>query len=134
VIALDGKTVRARIGDPNTPHLLAAMITGARAVIGQKGMDAKANEISQVRSLLDGIGITGALVVAADALRVQKDIARYLAKVKKADYLFTAVKDNQPGLFAASDALDWEHTPVMRVMRPRPRPRRDPHHRGAPRP
>jgi predicted transposase YbfD/YdcC len=119
VIALDGKTVRARIGDPNTPHLLAAMITGARAVIGQKGMDAKANEISQVRSLLDGIGITGALVVAADALRVQKDIARYLAKVKKADYLFTAVKDNQPGLFAALDTPDWENTPVSHTARDR---------------
>jgi hypothetical protein len=38
---------------------------------------------------------------------------------KKADYLFTAVKDNQPSLFAAVDALDWENTSVTQVMRDR---------------
>ena len=38
---------------------------------------------------------------------------------KKAGYLFTAVKDNQPSLFAALDALDWENTPVTYVMRGR---------------
>jgi predicted transposase YbfD/YdcC len=117
VIALDGKTVRgARGKDGKAPHLLAAMITGARAVIAQKDIDAKTNEITQVRPLLDDIDITGALVTA-DALHVQKDTARYLVQVKKADYLFTAVKDNQPSLFAALDALDWENTPVTHVMR-----------------
>jgi predicted transposase YbfD/YdcC len=119
VIALDGKTVRgARGKDGKAPHLLAAMITGARAVIAQKDIDAKTNEITQVRPLLDGTDITGALVTA-DALHVQKDTARYLVQVKKADYLFTAVKDNQPSLFAALDALDWENTPVTHVMRDR---------------
>jgi len=61
VIALDGKTVRgARGKDGKAPHLLAAMITGARAVIAQKDTDAKTNEITQVRPLLDGTDITGA--------------------------------------------------------------------------
>jgi predicted transposase YbfD/YdcC len=116
VIALDGKTVRgARAKDA---HLLAAMITGARAVIAQKDVDAKTNEITQVRPLLDDLDITGALVTA-DALHVQKDTARYLVEDKKADYLFTAVKDNQPGLFAALDALDWNNTPVTHTMRDR---------------
>ncbi len=50
-----------------------------------------------------------------DALHVQQETARYLVEDKKADYLFTAVKDNQPGLFAALDALDWENTPVTHV-------------------
>ena len=116
VIALDGKTVRgARGRDGKAPHLLAAMITGARAVIAQKDVDAKTNEITQVRPLLDDIDITGALVTA-DALHVQKDTARYLVEDKGADYLFTAVKENQPSLFAALGALDWEHTPVTHVM------------------
>jgi hypothetical protein len=89
VIALDGKTVRgARDKDGKAPHLLAAMITGARAVIAQKDIDAKTNEFTQVRPLLDGTGITGALVTA-NALHVQKDTVRYLVQVKKADYLFT---------------------------------------------
>ena len=119
VIALDGKTVRgARGKDGKAPHLLAAMVTGARAVIVQKDIDAKTNEITQVKPLLDDIGIAGALVTA-DALHVQKDTARYLVEDKQADYLFTAVKDNQPSLFAALDALDWENTPVTHVMRDR---------------
>ena len=119
VIALDGKTVRgARGKDEKAPDLLAAMVTGARAVIAQKDINAKTNEITQVRPLLDDIGIAGALVTA-DALHVQKDTARYLVEDKKADYLFTAVKDNQPSLFAELDALDWENTPVTHVMRDR---------------
>ena len=42
VVALDGKTVRgARGKDGKAPHLLAAMITGARVVLAQKDMDAQ---------------------------------------------------------------------------------------------
>jgi predicted transposase YbfD/YdcC len=112
VIALDGKTVRgARAGDGKAPHLLAAMICGTRAVIAQKDVDVKTNEITQVKPLLDDVDITGALITA-DALHVQKHTARYLVEDKKADYLFTAVKDNQPGLFAALDALNWRSAPV----------------------
>lgn len=91
------------------------MITGARTVIAQKDTGAKTNEITRARPLPDGTGITGALVTA-DALHAQTDTVRYLVQVKKADYLFTAVKDNQPSLFAALDALDRENTPVTRVM------------------
>jgi len=99
VIALDGKTVRgARTRDGKAPHLLAAMITGARAVIAQRDVDAKTNEITQVRPLLDDVPISGALVTA-DALHVQKDTARYL-----------------PGLFDALDAMAWENAPVAHVM------------------
>lgn len=117
VIALDGKTVRGAKGkDGKAPHLLSAMVTGARAVIAQKDVDAKTNEITQVRPLLDDLDIAGALVTA-DALHVQKDTARYLVQDKQADYLFTAVKDNQPSLFDALDALDWGNTPVTHVMR-----------------
>jgi hypothetical protein len=53
-------------------------------------------------------------------MHVQKETARYLAEDKEADYLFTAVKDNQPGVFADLDALDWENTPVRHTA----------HHRG----
>jgi predicted transposase YbfD/YdcC len=120
VIALDGKTVRgARARDGKAPHLLAAMITGARTVLAQKDIDTKTNEITQVKPLLDDVDITGALVTA-DAMHVQKETARYLVEDKEADYLFTAVKDNQPGVFAALDALDWENTPVRHTA----------HHRG----
>lgn len=119
VIALDGKTVRgARAGNGKAPHLLAAMICGTRAVIAQTDVDVKTNEITQVKPLLDDLDIAGALVTA-DALHVQKETARYLVAEKKADYLFTAVKENQPSVFAALDALDWQNTPVAHVMRDR---------------
>lgn len=119
VIALDGKAVcGARTAEGRAPHLLAAMITGAQAVIAQRDVDAKTNEITQVRPLLAGLDITGALVTA-DALHVQRDTARYLVEDKKADYLFTAVKDNQPGLFAALDPLAWENVPVATRCRTR---------------
>ena len=119
VIALDGKTVRgARTGNDKAPHLLAAMICGARAMIAQRDVDVKTNEITQVKPLLEEVDITRALVTA-DALHVQKDTARYLVQDKGADYLFTAVKDNQPSLFAALDALDWAHVPVSHTAHDR---------------
>jgi DDE_Tnp_1-associated len=42
VIALDGKTMRgAKAGEDKAPHLLAAMVSGARAVIAQRDVDQK---------------------------------------------------------------------------------------------
>jgi len=38
---------------------------------------------------------------------------------KHADYIFTAVKDNQPALFDALDALPWQDAPVGHVMKDR---------------
>ncbi len=64
------------------------------------------------------MGIAGALVTAG-APHVEKETARYLVEDKKADYLFTTLKDNQPGLFAAIDALDWQHAPIAYVAHDR---------------
>jgi predicted transposase YbfD/YdcC len=94
------------------------MVCGARAVLAQKDVDQKTNEITQVKPLLDDVDITGALVTA-DALHVQKDTARYVVEDKHADYLFTAVKDNQPSLFAALDALGWHDAPIAHGMHDR---------------
>ena len=89
-------------------------------MIGQRGVDVRTNEITQVKPLLEEVDITGALVTA-DALHVQKETARYLVEDKGADYLFTAVKDNQPSLFAALDALTASlHTAHAVLGRTRP--------------
>jgi predicted transposase YbfD/YdcC len=112
IVALDGKTMRgARSAQEKAPHLLAAMICGARAVIAQRDVDQKTNEITQVKPLLAEVDLRGALVTA-DAMHVQRETARYLVEDKHADYLFTSVKDNQPGLFAVLDALDWPAAPI----------------------
>jgi len=112
-LALDGKTMRgARTGQDKAPHLLAAMVCGARAVIAQRDVDQKTNEITQAKPLLAEVDLRGALLTA-DAVHVQRETARYLVEDKHADYLFTSVKDNQPSLFAALDALDWPAAPIV---------------------
>ena len=117
-VAVDGKTVRGAVqADGRAVHLLAAM-SGAGAVLAQREVGHKTNEITQVKPLLDPLDLAGA-VVTLDALHCQKETARYLVKDKHADYIFTAVKDNQPGLFDALDALPWPSVPVQHTMKDR---------------
>ena len=91
-------------------------------MIAQRDADVKTTEITQVKPLLAEADITGALVTA-DAAHVRKETARYLVEDKGAGYLFTAVKDNQPSLFAALDALDRAHILVTRTAHDRGRGR-----------
>lgn len=114
-VAVDGKTVRGAIQpDGRAVHLLAAM-TSSGMVIAQREVGHKTNEITQVKPLLDGLDLRGT-VVTLDALHAQRETARYLVEDKGADYIFTAVKDNQPKLFDALDALPWQSVPVHHVM------------------
>jgi predicted transposase YbfD/YdcC len=114
-VAVDGKTLRGAIRpDGRAVHLLAAM-TGGGTVIAQREVGHKTNEITQVRPLLDPLDLRGA-VITLDALHAQRETARYLVEDKGADYIFTAVKDNQPGLFDALDALPWQSVPVQHTM------------------
>jgi len=62
-----------------------------------------------VTTLLDRIGITGA-VITADALHAQRDHATCLA-ARGAHYLLI-VKRNQPGLYAQLAAQPWRQIPV----------------------
>jgi hypothetical protein len=59
--------------------------------------------------LLDGLDLAGA-VITAGALHTQRATASY-AHGRGADFAFP-VKDNQPGLFDALDALPWRDVPV----------------------
>jgi Transposase DDE domain len=103
-IAVDGKTLRGAVGDDGRQvHLLAALAHGSGTVLAQCRVDAKTNEITGFRPLLDDVDLAGR-VVTADALRTQTEHARYLVADRQADYVLT-VKDNQPGLVAAIDHL-----------------------------
>jgi predicted transposase YbfD/YdcC len=118
VVAVDGKTVRgARDKDGAAPHLLAAITCDEVAFIAQRQVDAKSNEIPAFAPLLAGVDLAGA-VVLADALHTQRETARFLVQEKHAEYLFI-VKENQPGLFAAIDALPWEDTTIAHTDRDR---------------
>lgn len=110
MLAVDGKRVRGAVDtDGNAPHLLAAATHGNGLVLAQVDVHHKTNEIPMFAPLLDTIDIAGTLITA-DCLHTQRAHARYL-HARDADFVF-CVKDNQPGLFDALDALAWTGIPV----------------------
>ena len=97
-IAIDGKTIcstdqRAEDGQPL--HILSAIVSESKLIIGSLPCDSKISEPKIFRELVGILDISGAILVA-DALHCQKESA---AKVvaEGGDYLF-AVKENQPTL------------------------------------
>jgi predicted transposase YbfD/YdcC len=111
-LSVDGKAVRGAIQpDGRAVHLLAAMTHQGYAVLAQRDVAHKTNEITQVQPLLDPLDLTG-WAVTLDALHAQRETARYLVEDKGAAYVFTAIKDNQPTLFAHLDALPWTQVPI----------------------
>ena len=111
VVAVDGKTARgARQAGGTAPHFLAAITCAETAVIAQQQVDAKSNEIPAFAPLLRDVDLAGA-VILADALHTQRETARFIVEDKGAGYLFT-VKENQPSLFDAINALPWADTKI----------------------
>ena len=88
------------------------------AVLAQRDVAHKTNEITQVKPLLDPLELTG-WAITLDALHAQRETARYLVEDKGAAYVFTAIKDNQPTLFAHLDALPWTTVPIGHTMHDR---------------
>jgi predicted transposase YbfD/YdcC len=118
-LSVDGKTLRGAIQpDGRAMHLLAAMTHETPAVLAQRDVAHKTNEITQLTPLLDPLELTG-WAVTLDALHAQRETARYLVEHKGAAYVFTAIKDNQPTLFAHLNALPWTEVPIGHTMRNR---------------
>jgi predicted transposase YbfD/YdcC len=118
-LSVDGKAVRGAIQpDGRAVHLLAAMTHDVSAVLAQRDVAHKTNEITQLKPLLDPLELTG-WAVTLDALHAQRETARYLVEDKGAAYVFTAIKDNQPTLFAHLNALPWTTVPIGHTMRDR---------------
>ncbi len=116
-IAIDGKTIcstdqRAKDGQPL--HILSAIVSESKLIIGSLPCDSKISEPQIFRKLVDILDISGAMLVA-DALHCQKESA---AKVvaEGGDYLFV-VKENQPTLheeielyFQDEETENYSHT------------------------
>ncbi|MGH3591543.1 MAG: ISAs1 family transposase, partial [Pseudonocardiaceae bacterium] len=98
----------------NQVHLLAAATHTDALVLSQVEVGAKTNEIPMFAPLLDTLAGTGVdlaqTVITADALHTQRAHAHYLHQ-HGAGFVLT-VKQNQPALFAALDALAWAQVPL----------------------
>jgi len=99
-VAGDGKTVRSAYRrEGSQVHLLSATVRDAGAVIAQREVGAKTNEITELAPLLADVELAG-VVATADALHTQWATAEHLVTNQKAHYVVT-LKANQPTLYAA---------------------------------
>jgi len=98
-IAIDGKAVRAatkKAEDGNIPYVLNAFLCGSGISIGQKPIDAKTNEITEIPKLLDLIDIRDS-VITVDAIGTQSAI---MNKIKeKGGNFCLQLKGNQRQAF-----------------------------------
>jgi len=112
-VGVDGKERKlAKAGGKKKVHLLAAITHGTGLVISQDKVAraGKASETTHFKPLLEPLPLHD-VVVTADAMQTTRENARWLTEDKHAHYLLP-VLGNQPRLYAALDALDWENTPV----------------------
>lgn len=93
-VAIDGKTKRSARQEDGLVHLLSAFAVQTGVVLAQRAVPAHTNEIPEAPKLLKSLPLKGKVGVG-DAMHTQKELARFLAFEKQADYCFT-VKDNQP--------------------------------------
>lgn len=94
-LAIDGKWLRGVQG----VALFSAMLHQEKVVIAQHQIPEGTNEITQVKTLLDPLDLTG-VCVTGDAAHAQSDTAEYIGGDRDCDYLLT-VKGNQPILHKA---------------------------------
>jgi predicted transposase YbfD/YdcC len=109
LIAIDGKTCR-RSHDAahglGPLHIVSAWASEHGIALGQVATDEKSNEITAIPLLLKQIELAKA-VITIDAMGCQKEIARDIV-AGGGDFVI-AVKDNQPKLAEAIDALVVRH-------------------------
>ncbi|WP_330301562.1 MULTISPECIES: ISAs1 family transposase [unclassified Streptomyces] len=109
-VAVDGKSLRGAIrADGRCVHLISALRDDG-IVLAQREVDARSNEITAFRPLLDPLDLTGA-VVTFDAMLTQTD-AKFLVEEKEAHYI-AVLKGNHPSLHALVKELPWREVPLL---------------------
>ena len=112
-VAVDGKSLRGTrhsAADGQAAHLLAAADQRTGAVLSQRDVDGKTNEITRFEPLLEDLDLAGC-VITADALHTQRETAEFVVTTKNAHYILI-VKKNQPGLYATIKNLPWKDIPA----------------------
>ena len=110
-IAVDGKAIRGAIGlDGIIPYLLAAATHDRCAVIAERAIGPKSNEVPQFQPLLRGLDLAG-WVITMDAGHTVRAHATFVVGELKAHYVMT-VKQNTKRLYDRLDAVDWDTIPI----------------------
>ncbi|MFG2856088.1 ISAs1 family transposase [Streptomyces mirabilis] len=110
-VAVDGKSLRGALrADGRCVHLISALRDDG-IVLAQREVNAKSNEITAFRPLLNPLDLTGA-VVTFDALLTQTDHAKFLVEDKEAHYI-AVLKGNHPSLHALVKELPWREVPLL---------------------
>ena len=89
--------------------MVAALVHKTGMVLGQVEVDRKSNEIPAVRKLSSSLDLAGR-TVTLDAMHAQHETARCLLG-RRADYVVTAVKDNQQNILEDLKAIDFTDAP-----------------------
>ena len=95
--------------------LVAAVEQDSGLVLGQLEIASKTNEIPALRELAGGLDLAGR-TVTADALHAQHETARCLLDSCGADYVITAIKDNQPTMLADLRDMDFSACPTCETL------------------
>lgn len=104
-ICIDGKTLRGSLNKAKSMkaiHMVNAWSTATSISLGQMPTDEKSNEITAIPELIDLLDLKDCLV-SIDAMGCQTGIAKKIVD-KNGNYLL-ALKENQKGLFAATEEL-----------------------------
>ena len=116
-VSLDGKDVRgaSKQTAQGRRMLLAAVEQVSGVVLGQSEIDSKSNEIPAFRDLARELDLEGR-VVTGDALHAQQETARCLLDECGAEYLITAVKENQPTMLEDLRGMDFSACPMVETL------------------
>ena len=108
---MDGKDLRG--ASKQTEHgrrmMVAAVEHNTGVVLGQVEVDSKSNEIPAVRALSNRLDLTGR-IVTLDPMHAQHETARCLL-ARRADYVLSAIKDNQETILEDLTAIDFTDAP-----------------------
>jgi len=107
-IIIDGKAMRAaaeKATNGNTPYIVSAYLADLGISIGQKRVDDKTNEITEIPKLLELLNIEGC-IITIDAIGTQEKIMNQIKK-QKGDFVLP-LKENQRGTYAEVQAFFQE--------------------------
>ena len=110
-VAMDGKDLRgaSKQTQDGRRMMVAAVEHRTGVVLGQVEVDSRSNEIPAVRELSGSLDLAGR-IVTMDAMHAQHETVRCLLG-RRADYVFSAIKDNQETILEDLKAIDFSDAP-----------------------